>query len=146
MPVATLAIKTNTYINAPAMGVKHILGKSIVVTSEEVQEIIYDFAQRSFIGEKGNGKLNLSKEKVFFEFLSNNEIDQIKAHQLSENHRKLLRELLSQYIMFLQMNSELSFPTGFLAGSSNNVLGRALLDYMCEHKWPFPQLLDKYRR
>lgn len=117
-----------------------------MVTSEKVQEVIFDFTQRSFIGEKGKEKLNLSKEKGFFDFLKNNEIDQIKAYQMSENHRKLLRELLSQYIIFLQMNPELPFPDEFLEDSSKDVLGRSLLDYMCHYKWPFPQSIEKYRK
>lgn len=117
-----------------------------MVTSEKVQEIIYDFTQRSFIGEKNKSKLNLSKENGFFEFLKNNEIDQIKSHQMSENHRELLKELLSQYIIFFQMNPGLPFPDDFLEGSSKDVLGRPLLDYVCHHKWPFPQTIEEYRR
>ena len=114
-----------------------------VITSNEVQELIYDFTQRCFIGEESKVKLNLSKENGMFEFLSNGELTQLQAHQLSKNHKKLLQELLTQYIMFLQMNPELPFPPDFLDGSNNNVLGQKLLSFICEHRWPFPQLLKK---
>jgi len=97
-----------------------------VVTSKEVAEAIFNFAQRCFIGEKGKVNLNMAKEKGLFEYLSNGELTQIQAHQMSENHRKLLRELLTQYIMFLQMNPELPFPPNFLKGSNENLISNEI--------------------
>jgi len=70
----------------------------------------------------------------------------MQVHSMSENHRGLLRELLTQYIMFLQLNQHLSFPSAFLVGSDSMRLGRPLLEYMCHYRWPFPQLDKQARR
>lgn len=110
-------------------------------TANEVQEVLFDFAQRCFVGEKIESELNLSKQDSLFDFLSNGELTVTQVHQMSENHKKILRELLSQYIIFLQLNQELHFPPDFLRDSEKMKLGRAILEYMRQHRWPFPQLL-----
>ncbi|WP_125561425.1 hypothetical protein [Pseudoalteromonas rubra] len=116
-----------------------------MVTSQAVQEVIFNFTQRVFIGEKNKGKLNMSKERGLFDFLSGGELTQIQAHQMSINHQKLLYELLTQYILFLSMNPELPFPEDFLDESDETKLGKQLLQYVCEYRWPFPQQLKKRR-
>lgn len=114
-----------------------------MTTANEVQSVIYAFSQRCFIGEAADGKLNLNKQSGLFKRLGAGEITVVQVHQMNRGHHQLLRELLTQYIMFLQMNQQLSFPENFLAGSSENRLDKQLLEYLCHYKWPFPQLLSK---
>lgn len=112
------------------------------VKAVDVQEVIFDFSQRCFIGEKKNNKFNLAKEEGLFRFLSKGTLTVMQVHQMSKNHQVLLKELLTQYIMFLQMNPKLQFPNEFLNGSTKSQLGEMLLQYICEHRWPFPQMLN----
>ncbi|TCJ15232.1 hypothetical protein EZJ19_07955 [Parasulfuritortus cantonensis] len=115
-----------------------------MTTASEVQEIIYDFTQRCFIGEDIKEKFNLSKQNLLFKFLETGDLTVEQVHLMSENHQKILRELLSQYILFLQMNQHLEFPDGFLQNSGKMKLGSGLLEYICHYKWPFPQLLEQH--
>lgn len=108
-------------------------------TAREVQEVLYAFSQRCFIGQHSTEQLRYSEQDDLFELLSEGDLTVSQAHDIGEVQRDLLRELLSQYIIFLQMNQHLDFPEGFLDGSDNMRLGRPLLDYLCHHRWPFPQ-------
>ena len=110
-------------------------------TAKEVQEILYDFTQRCFVGEQSVGRFDLSRQDRLFDFLSNGELTAMQVHQMSKDEQKLLRELLTQYVMFLQVNQGLPFPDDFLNDSNKMQLGRSVLGYICHYRWPFPQLL-----
>jgi hypothetical protein len=112
-----------------------------ILRGTDVSEVLYNFTQCSFIGECNNEPLDLSVEVNFFARLTSSPLNLIEAHQLPPKYRRLLRELLSQYIMFLEMNRDLLFPSGFLDGSSKEQLGLPLLQYIHRHRWPFPQML-----
>jgi hypothetical protein len=114
-----------------------------VLTGSKVAAVVYDFTQRCFIGDKNDEPLDFAVEAVVFGLLSNGPLTLREAHQLALKQRRLLKELLTQYIMFLEMNRGLPFPPSFLAGSSKDQLGETLLAYICEHRWPFPQMLPR---
>jgi len=111
--------------------------------AQDVSEIVFNFTQRSFIGEDNLGEIDLSYENALFESLASESLNQTETYQLSKPVRRLPKELLSQYIIFLEMNNHLSFPPEFLQGSSKDELGTSLLAYICHYKWPFPQQLPK---
>lgn len=113
------------------------------LSSSDVNEVVYNFTQRCFIGEKEPGDVDLSHEDALFKRLAAGPITQVDAHQLPSGQRRVFRELLTQHIMFLEMNKQLPFPPDFLAGSSQDRLGTNLLEYFCHYKWPFPQMLSK---
>ena len=111
------------------------------IQGAEVVEVLYNFTQYCFIGEKDEEPLDLSAEGHVFARLINNPLTVLDVHQLPSKYRRLLREVLTQYIMFLEMNRGLPFPPEFLAGSSKEQLALPLLQYIHEHRWPFPQML-----
>jgi hypothetical protein len=55
--------------------------------------------------------------------------------------QRAMYEILTQYLEFTMVSSELQFPPDFLDGSSDETLGEPLLRYITEHGWPFPQQL-----
>jgi hypothetical protein len=112
------------------------------LSGSDVNDVIYNFTQRCFIGEKEPEDLDLSHEDALFKRLAAGPITQVDAHQLPQGQRRVFRELLTQYVMFLEMDKHLPFPPDFLADSSYDKLGAELLEYICHHKWPFPQLLS----
>lgn len=107
-----------------------------------VSELLYNFTQRCFIGEAATEPLDLSAEGYVYERLASGPLSLLDVHQLPSRYQRVLREILTQYIMFLEMNRDLPFPPNFLEGSSNEQLGSPLLLYINEHRWPFPQLLS----
>ena len=116
------------------------------LSGSDVGELIYNFTQRCFIGEKDFGDVDLSYEDTLFKRLMAGPITQVDAHQLPSGQRQVFRELLKQYIIFLEMNKQLPFPPDFLVGSDQDILGTNLLEYVCRYKWPFPQILSRYPR
>lgn len=108
----------------------------------DVAELLYNFTQCCFIGEPSEEPLDLSAEDYVYGRLISSPFSLLDAHQLSPRYRRLLREVLTQYIMFLRMNRDLPFPPDFLEGSSKEQLGLPLLQYIYKHRWPFPQLLS----
>lgn len=111
----------------------------------DVGGLLYHFSQYCFVGEKSEEPLDLSAEDYIFARLTNGPLTALDVHQLPSKHRGLLREILTQYIMFLERNPGLSFPAGFLDGSSKETLAPTLLQYMHKHRWPFPQMLPPRR-
>ncbi len=114
---------------------------ALVLRGADVAEVLYNFTQRCFIGEKGEEPLDLSAENYVFSRLISGPLNLLEVHQMPTKYRRLLREILTQYIMFLEMNRGLPFPPEFLAGSSKERLALPLLQYIHEHRWPFPQML-----
>ena len=109
----------------------------------EVAELLYTFTQCCFIGEQSEEPLDLTAEAYVYEMLISGPLSVVDVQRLPIKYRQLLREILTQYIMFLKMNRDLPFPTDFLKDSSKEQLGLPLLQYINEHRWPFPQLLPK---
>lgn len=113
-----------------------------VLRATNVSELLYNFTQRCFIGEAAKDPLDLSAEGYVYERLASGPLSLLDVHQLPSRYRRVVHEILLQYIMFLEMNHELPFPPDFLDDSSNEQLGMPLLVYINEHRWPFPQLLS----
>jgi len=111
------------------------------IRGTEVMEVLYNFTQCCFIGEKNEEPIDLSVEDYIFERLFSNSLSLLEVHQLPSKYRRLLREIFTQYIIFLEMNRGLPFPPGFLDGSTKEQLALPLLQYIHEHRWPFPQML-----
>ncbi len=112
-----------------------------ILRGADVGEVLYNFMQYCFIGEKGEEPLDLSAEDHVFAGFNHGPLTVLEVHQLPSRYRRLLREVLTQYIIFLEMNRGLPFPPEFLAGSSKEQLALPLLQYIHEHRWPFPQML-----
>lgn len=117
----------------------------IPITAKEVVEPLYSFIQNSFKNDHNRFKsirLNRSCESTVFQRLSSNvPLTQQDVADLSIAERRLLYELLTQYVMFLSMFHNLTFPEEFLDGSSSSQLGASILSYIVENSWPFPQML-----
>lgn len=116
-------------------------GANLALRGTNVAELLYKFSQRCFIGETATEPLDLSAERYVFEMLASSPISLLDVHRLSSKHRRVFREICSQYIIFLEMNRDLLFPPDFLEGSSDELLGSGILQYIADHRWPFPQLL-----
>lgn len=112
-----------------------------VIRGTDVGEALFHFTQRCFVGESNKEPLDMSAEDFVFDKIANGPLTVLEVHQLPQRYRRLLREILTQYIMFLEMNRGLPFPPDFLIGSSNEQLAPPLLQYIHEHRWPFPQVL-----
>ncbi len=105
------------------------------IESSEVAKVLFNFAQL-LQAPKSNSK---TEEKWLFKRLNKGKPLTIKeALSLPDSQRGTLGELLTQYVMFLTMFNDLSFPPNFLSGSSETILGNQLLAYMHENQWPFP--------
>jgi hypothetical protein len=113
------------------------------IRAEDVSEIVYNFTQRHFIEGGTPEAVDLSCEDALFSRLAQGPISQAEVYQLPTAQRRLLRELLTQYIMFFEMNRQLPFPPAFLQDSSQDQLGPNLLEYICHYRWPFPQALSR---
>lgn len=116
-----------------------------MISSNEVCKTLYSFTQLAFkskIEDLKSKQLKRDCEEDVFNLLKSiKKLTLNHIEELSANELKLLYELLTQYIMFLTMFSELEFPESFLFDSSENQLGNSILKYILEHSWPFPQLL-----
>lgn len=121
---------------------KHSESAMSALRGTNVSELLCNFTQRCFIGETATEPLDLSAQGYVYERLASGPLSLLDVHQLPPRYRRVLREILTQYIMFLEMNRDLPFPPDFLGDSSNEQLGIPLLLYINKHRWPFPQLLS----
>ncbi len=112
---------------------------------DAVAEVVWNFLQagmKTCFADTPDGSVEPAAAlKVFallenLEFLSGQEIADLGAQE-----RVCLKLLLMQYCQFFIMFTDLWFPDDFLDGSSRSQLGKPLLRYMAEHRWPFPQML-----
>lgn len=124
-------IKDNVMIQTPFL------------SGNQVCELIYNFTQSCFIGEEIEKISDISDQEYVFHRFLHGPLTALEVHQLPVSYQRLIREILMQYIIFLQMNQDLPFPYDFLEGSTNEQLGEPILGYIYEHRWPFPQMLPK---
>lgn len=116
-----------------------------LVSASDVQTLLYNFAQRAFIGVAIQKiPFEQSKTLAVMSILESGSLSQNALAMLPIDTQRVIYELLTQYIMFVSMNLQLTFPTGFLRNSNENNLGHPVLAYMREHEWPFPQMLPAY--
>lgn len=114
------------------------------ISCAAVQEVFYNFTQYAFIG--GAIKAEPLDVRHFPKVLTILRFGTLTQQDLATQSLQVQRvfyELLTQYIMFLTMNPELPFPPVFLAQSSAKALGPQVTEYMAEHEWPFPQMLQQ---
>ena len=111
------------------------------VASAKVQEVLFNFNRNCLITERTDAQPDLFLQDAIFSRLACGSIRFQEIHHMPDGQRRLLYELLNQYITFLQMNERLTYPRGFLEGSSAERLSNPLLAYIVEHRWPFPQML-----
>lgn len=111
-----------------------------MLTARDVQEVLFSFAQRCFARQGSPCQPIYAEQERMFELLADGELTVLDVHNSGQINHELLRDLFSQYILFLQVNASLKFPVNFLNGSDETHLGRPLLDYICHYRWPFPKL------
>lgn len=116
-----------------------------MMRAETVNELIYNFTQAVFrkrVKVLKKEPLKRAHEEALFKRLSSG--DSLTTNEVAgmpRRQQKLLYELLTQYIMFFQLNPELQFPNDFLDDSYNDELGVQILAYIAQHTWPYPQTL-----
>lgn len=113
------------------------------VTADDVAEPIFNFLQMAFAGAKDptHPLERLHAEAICLRIASGGALPIKEALSLPDGERRALKELLGQYVMFLTVFRDLSFPPGFLDGTDETRLGTELLAYVAKHQWPFPQQL-----
>ncbi|MNG13046.1 hypothetical protein D3C84_966980 [compost metagenome] len=111
------------------------------LAASEVISTLYNFTQLMVGSTSKYQHFSLDTQKWLFTRLQTAPFSIKEAIELEPSKKTALYELLTQYIMFLTMNSDLTFPHDFLAGTSEVALGKSLLAYMREHRWPFPHLV-----
>ncbi len=116
-----------------------------MLSTKDVLAVLIPFIKESFNGRIDalqGCQLNRTVEgNVFTMLRTYNILESDKVKRLNFNKQKLLYELLSQYVMFFSVFSDLPFPDYFLMDSSEYQLGKNFLEYIVEHSWPFPQTL-----
>lgn len=116
--------------------------ESNMLTSSHVAEPIYNFVQMAFAGKDFNAALiKVDADRILERIATGTPLPIKDAMGLPAGERKALQELLTQYVMFLTMFSDLEFPPHFLLGTDDVTLGKPLLEYIAKHQWPFPQQL-----
>jgi hypothetical protein len=114
------------------------------ILGSDVQEVLYNFTQYAFVGGAiKKESFDLKHFPHVLNFLKRGNITQYDVAMQPPGAQRVLYELLTQYILFVTMNTNLLFPPDFLANSSAKTLGAEITTYMAEHKWPFPQLLPQ---
>ena len=111
------------------------------LSANEVTTHLYNFTQLMIGNQTPRKNISPDTQEWLFTRLSTAPFPIKEALVLTPPQKSALYELLTQYIIFLTMNSHLMFPHDFLAGTSEVMLGKSLLAYMHEHRWPFPQML-----
>lgn len=112
------------------------------VHSSEVLDPIFAFTKKLKPLKSDKRVFSEHAQQWLFRRLEGEPLTIKEAKALPIDRKSALGELLSQYIMFLTMNSHLTFPRELVQNTNNKVIGTELLLYMHEHRWPFPQLLQ----
>lgn len=115
-----------------------------MMKARDVAEVLWNFVQASFMDfpESERAPVALEFEEPLFAMLgSTGSVTAGEMTMLPAGIKSLAYLLLTQYIVFLTRFDHLTFPPGFLHGSSSTELSGQLLEYICEHRWPFPQEL-----
>ncbi|WP_236199946.1 hypothetical protein [Pseudomonas pseudonitroreducens] len=116
------------------------------LSAQAVLEPVFKFLQMAYGPETDALKriaFSAKEELWLFERLSESPLTIKEAIKLPPARKRVLSELLTQYVMFLTMFKHLTFEADFLSGTSETALGSPLLRYMLEHRWPFPQMLPQ---
>lgn len=114
------------------------------ITSESVQELIYNFTQYAFIGSSiREMPLDSGEFANTFTILRAGPLSQQELFIQPLPIQRVIYELLTQYIIFFSMNPSLPFPPDFLAQSNPKLLGQKVTAYMAQHGWPFPQMFGQ---
>lgn len=114
------------------------------LSASQVAKPLYGFAQMAFTGafDPRAAALDSNAADLVLRRITSGQPLSIKeAMALPIDERRALSELLTQYVMFLTMFSDLTFPPDFLDGTDETCIGSALLAYVAKHQWPFPRLL-----
>ena len=118
-----------------------------MITATAAIEPLYYFLQMAF-----HGKTERMKEiafshsvaaKVFEDLARAGSLSIKEVMTMPESEMRALYELMTQYVMFLTMSPDLSFPRDFLLGSSKTQIGKPWLNYFVERRFPFPQRLPQ---
>lgn len=118
-----------------------------MITANAVVEPLYYFSQMAF-----HDKTERMKEISFSHGVATRVIERLKQAgalsikevlEMPEPEMRVIYELMTQYIMFLTMFQDLPFPPDFLCGTNEVQLGRPLLEFLVERKFPFPQTLPQ---
>lgn len=120
---------------------KYQSGKEI--KANEVCGIIYDFVQNVLKDSIGEQKYYPEMETKIFSLTYEQALNNNIIEKLNKKERGMLCLLLSQYIMFLTNNENLKFPSWFLYNKKKDTIPFNILLYILEHKWPYPQMLNK---
>lgn len=114
------------------------------LTAEDVASPLYGFLQLAFAGANDPGRTPLERrhaDAVLRRIGSGVALPIKEAMSLPDGERRALKELLTQYVIFLTMFNNLTFPPDFLSGTDETRLGADVLAYIARHGWPFPQQL-----
>lgn len=114
-----------------------------MLEAEDVRAVLYEFSLntlRKHTGESGIPLDTGCAERLFSSFLVRGNMTAMDIKGMADIEARALSEILTQYIMFLSMFTDLTFPDWFLQGSNRTALGAPVLRYMAEHRWPFPEL------
>lgn len=114
------------------------------LTADKIAEPLFNFLQLAFAGANDPAQTPFTQhhaEALMRRIAAETALPIKEALTLPVGERRALKELLVQYVMFLAMFSDLTFPPDFLANTDETRLGAALLAYIAKHQWPFPQQL-----
>ena len=114
-----------------------------MTSAEQVLDCLFSFCQHAFkrkAGKVQNQYVNRSLDNELFSWLANcPELTTSEIKQLNREKQVWLYHLLTQYIAFMTMFPDLTFPDFFLHGSSRKRLQQPLLEYLASNQWPSPQ-------
>lgn len=116
------------------------------LSAHAVQQPLYNFLQLavgSDLQTLNDVPFSTDAEQWLFNRLAESALPIKEAIQLEPSKKRVLAELLKQYVMFLSMNEHLLFEADFLKATSETKLGLPLLRYIAKHRWPFPQMLPQ---
>jgi hypothetical protein len=114
------------------------------LSASAVAEPLFHFSQLAFAGARNPGNTPITPfdaDAVMRRITSGKALTIKEALSMPDGERRALKVLLVQYIMFLTMFSDLTFPPDFLNGTDETRLGAQVLAYVARHQWPFPQRL-----
>lgn len=116
------------------------------VTSSDVQEVLFHFLQHAFIGEPAADHRRPTPEIEEWLFARLEMPEALTVQELSQwpmPCKDALRELVSQYLIFVSMFKHLPYPAIFLDGCTALRLEPMVLAWFAQRRWPFPQQFQR---